>query len=723
MMKHKEGLLRERDRLQAEVDELQKRLQLQRLYTEELEKKREESKTRIKELVKQLDEHTNEQFKEKRILESTQNELKEVTAERDAANQELEHLRATASQNHRTILQQQLQLAAHRANIEKLTTSCNINSIKLAKINSDLDGMAQIKEKLTNELNTKNNLLKLKEDENNKFRLENSKAVKQKEAIMKKLVSTLGNKSNLEQDTLKLKNMIVTLEKERETSKKSLDQSKKYAESLIRERDLVRKDLVKANKSIAELKDQIILNEQQIKTLENDLKVSTTNEKKLSTGLAKTEKEREKALEDISTMNDKLESAQDEINHKQNTITEQKDKINDQQAKITHIQQMYETSRHERNAFQRELQSCTEERNELKERTKTLSRETEQLREDISNRDMEIGRLNRQVEKIEKEKQALKAEIQTTIIALQHSKTELQELKVTNSRLQKTITDDEETISKLKKRIDNTIHEKDVIGTQLIRRNDEINLLKEKMGIIQLALDRGESQYAKRLDDIRLLKIEISNLRSQRNLLTRGLANTADMRQEVLQLNRTLTQERVKAKALELEMLTPMNVHRWRKLHGKDPEKTELLEKVQTLQKRILSQTVTSVARENNFKEYKKMYATLKDFVLKIPSHDVKERLNSTQRALTASNKKMKALSAELNVKDDDIKAKECEVAEMKKELQKVRLELINMVRSFVRKLNLILMFYFLSLAFQRKKEQARMMEFKDTIDEQPKSV
>lgn len=73
----------------------------------------------------------------------------------------------------------------------------------------------------------------------------------------------------------------------------------------------------------------------------------------------------------------------------------------------------------------------------------------------------------------------------------------------------------------------------------------------------------GESQYNKRLEDIRLLKIEIANLRSQRNLLTRGLANTADMRQEVLQLHRVLTQERVKAKALEEEMTTPMNIHRF----------------------------------------------------------------------------------------------------------------------------------------------------------------
>lgn len=95
----------------------------------------------------------------------------------------------------------------------------------------------------------------------------------------------------------------------------------------------------------------------------------------------------------------------------------------------------------------------------------------------------------------------------------------------------------------------------------------------------------GEMQYNNRLEDIRLLKIEVKNLRAKKNLLTRGLCNTIDMRQEVLQLNRDLTQERVKSRALEEEMSTPMNIHRWRKLSGKDPETMELIVKVQTLQK------------------------------------------------------------------------------------------------------------------------------------------
>lgn len=95
----------------------------------------------------------------------------------------------------------------------------------------------------------------------------------------------------------------------------------------------------------------------------------------------------------------------------------------------------------------------------------------------------------------------------------------------------------------------------------------------------------GERQYMERLEDIRLLKIEIKNLRHRNRLLTRGLYNTIDMRHEVLQLHRDLNQERVKSRALEDELSTPLNIHRWRKLTGKDPEKMDLIVKIQTLQK------------------------------------------------------------------------------------------------------------------------------------------
>ena len=45
---------------------------------------------------------------------------------------------------------------------------------------------------------------------------------------------------------------------------------------------------------------------------------------------------------------------------------------------------------------------------------------------------------------------------------------------------------------KLKKDYQNVINERDILGTQLIRRNDELALLYEKIKILQSTLAKGE---------------------------------------------------------------------------------------------------------------------------------------------------------------------------------------------------------------------------------------
>lgn len=174
--------------------------------------------------------------------------------------------------------------------------------------------------------------------------------------------------------------------------------------------------------------------------------------------------------------------------------------------------------------------------------------------------------------------------------------------------LYKSLADADKKSTRASQQLEALQKEKDSTGFELVKRNDEIRNLNEKLKLMQAALDRGETsfsfltdennkmiinardstaemQYNERLEDIRLLKIEIANIRSHKYLLTRGLCNVIDMRQEVLQLGRDLTQERVRARALEEEMSTPMNIHRWHQLSGRDPEKLDLIFKIQTLQK------------------------------------------------------------------------------------------------------------------------------------------
>lgn len=76
-----------------------------------------------------------------------------------------------------------------------------------------------------------------------------------------------------------------------------------------------------------------------------------------------------------------------------------------------------------------------------------------------------------------------------------------------------------------KKEYDIVINERDILGTQLIRRNDELALLYEKIKIQQSTLNKGQIQYRDRLNEIRVLKIKLNDLKRELHILKNSVAN------------------------------------------------------------------------------------------------------------------------------------------------------------------------------------------------------
>jgi hypothetical protein len=93
-----------------------------------------------------------------------------------------------------------------------------------------------------------------------------------------------------------------------------------------------------------------------------------------------------------------------------------------------------------------------------------------------------------------------------------------------------------------------------------------------------------------------------------------------------------------------------------------------------------LSKTALSADLECKLKESQKTFFSLKDATKKLPDPTVKQRLNSTQRALTGRTRKLKALIAELNIMENEVKSKDCLLDEIKKDLTDTKKELLKEV-------------------------------------------
>ena len=134
-----------------------------------------------------------------------------------------------------------------------------------------------------------------------------------------------------------------------------------------------------------------------------------------------------------------------------------------------------------------------------------------------------------------------------------------------------------------------------------------------------------------------------------------GIANGSssmvdDLRRELIAVQRELLQEKTKVKALSEELENPMNVHRWRKLEGSDPATYEMIQKIQTLQKRLITKTEEVVEKELLIQEKEKEYLELKQLLARQPGPEVSEQLQIYQQSLKDKTRQLRSMASELNM-------------------------------------------------------------------------
>merc|ERR1711998_130648 len=247
---------------------------------------------------------------------------------------------------------------------------------------------------------------------------------------------------------------------------------------------------------------------------------------------------------------------------------------------------------------------------------------------------------------------------------------EISNLKSEVAKLNHIINEADTERLKQKKEYDVVINERDILGNQLIRRNEELAELYENIKIQQSTLNKGEGQYMERLQDIKELKGAISDLRMELSILKSSVANLGMLKGEVYHLGRELLQERTKVKALSEELENPMNVHRWRELEGSDPNTYNMIKKIHTVQKRLIAKTEEVSSMDLLIQEKEKLYVELKNILARQPGPEVAEQLTVYQQNLSEKQKQMKAMTAELNMYRNQVSEQKEEADRLNKEIQ-----------------------------------------------------
>ena len=444
-------------------------------------------------------------------------------------------------------------------------------------------------------------------------------------------------------------------------------------ESLKRERDVLMKNVMRIDENTRILDGQITMQTNDAKKLKNEIDGYKKEAAKLALIQEQLNREKERYSREKSQAYAKYNQCLEEVKLSNTLIVELQKKNIEAEAKLKQQKNLFDTVREDRNLYSKNLIESRQEIQELEKKKKIMQHQIDQFKEDIVLKDNELIKEKKRDSELSANDQELKVAIEKLKNKAEKLESGNRESEKDIQRLKYIITEVEQERLKLEKDLELVTNERDILGTQLIRRNDELDLLYEKIKIYTSTLKKGETQYNERLADITLKKTNIIELKRKVKDRTKLAESVISLKKERQQLEKEVLEEKIKVKALSEEIENAMNVHRWRKLEGTDPELYELITKIHTLQRRLIGKKDDVTTRQQQLEDLEKRYEALKKALARQPGPESQEQLGMYQKTLTEKNRQMRNMEHELAVYRAQVSEYKYEIDRLTRELSDVK--------------------------------------------------
>ncbi|XP_019713262.1 cilia- and flagella-associated protein 58 isoform X1 [Hippocampus comes] len=675
LLKMIEDLTNERDQLLTTVESLREQLSIASASKQKAETQREDALNNISQLQHEIQLQQNEISREQRLKEKLEKEVNEMATDLETKVREIQ----TVKKDFQTSKDEQLRLAQQlkslKIGFEKITKDLELLQNKTNKLQRDRDQLVSLREHHFWENQKNLNEIKLKEDAVNQMRHEISKERKMKEAIQKKFRLVEEQKADVEVQRGILKARITGLEKEFEGAKKQVEADKKVISDLTRERDLLTKTVAKATESVEVQQCLVMELENDKRVLQQEITGYCAEGQKLRKFILDLEKDRDRYINDNNNLLQKMQQKINELETSEMAVHNWRKRVTEEECKLERKEELLDSVISERNHYSKNLVDAQDGIAKLKIKMRAMNNQNTQLKDEIEAKELIIHKEQQHHKRLVRDNDNLKGQLKLVTQQLEEEIRRVEQQKTEQERLQKIITDRESELMQLKKQLDQVTRERDNLGKQLLRRNEERVLLYEKVKIQQSIICKRDFHHNQKMEDIRLLKLEIKRIRREKNILDKAVPNADDLKRELFTLQRELARERTRNGVLE-EQLNPINIHRWRRLEGSDPCKYELIQKVHTLQRRLINKTEDFEEQEFLLQEKEKLYVELQHILARQPGAEALEQLQHCQWTLRERTKKLMALTAEVRVLDSKMN-------EYKSENQKLITELADLKKKY----------------------------------------
>lgn len=390
--------------------------------------------------------------------------------------------------------------------------------------------------------------------------------------------------------------------------------------------------------------------------------------------------EKEKFEHDKENVSQQYYTALEELKLQDLQIQELQTKISDDQARLKSKQTLYEAVRSDRNLFSKQLSESQEGILALKRKFRFMNHTIEQLKEEIGTKDHAIVKEHFLHHSVDKERELLKNEL--TKIRKQVSASEgiIENQRVELLKLNRIIEEADQERRRQKNELVSIQAERKLLTGQMVKRNNELGEMYDKIKLQRSNLRIGERNYNKVMDSISKCRDELVQILRDQDSTVVQIGNIASLKHQVSQKEKELLTLKSKTRALQDEFERPLNVHRWRVLESSDPQRYEKILQIQSLQKELVGKADEVVQSDLLIQEKEKAYMELKKIISRQPGPEVEEQVLVYQQTYKDKAKQLGAMNEELSMYrqqvqlfKEDLRDIDSEMAKVKKRWFKMR--------------------------------------------------
>jgi len=299
------------------------------------------------------------------------------------------------------------------------------------------------------------------------------------------------------------------------------------------------------------------------------------------------------------------------------------------------------------------IQKSSQHLSEMKEKLKILQNEVEILRMESAMKDKMLQRTRADAAKLEGNHDQLQNEKTRITAKGQALNEQVEQYVIEIDKLNSIINSIEKEMVVLRRKYEQAVETRNFTGTQLIDRNDELCILWEKSNIQEKLLKKGEDAMLSRAEEIRGLKIDLSEVQRQLRVVRGKIPEVPKLVDEVVRLREQVSSVRKRTDDLSKELENPKSsLRKWRKLGGEDLDGQTLRVKIHDLEERLNDKKEALLEKELILEEVTALSDKLRAQAMdgRQGTMELSQKVNVFQSRIKDVTRKMMATVSELSM-------------------------------------------------------------------------